>query len=264
MNYLSYEEIQGYLIDYWWFNPQKIGNFEIKYFELAAQNSRLPTDPISFFRSDTSFFAFSTLFGEEFFTFEEAMEYCCRAYLKLNRHVNLQDFYKSLRSIEARLPSAPYVSYKDSWKNWAEFFNTKQLVAVPDYYSLSELRTYCINMYKEQIKRPVNLQKFFHSFKHEDKKIPKNPFTFYRKTGEWVSWKDLFGLKRDEWASFQIAQEFCIKKYQEEPDKPNNFAIYYLFLRETYHQEIRLPRHPEAFYAKTNEWQSFKSLFGLF
>jgi len=210
---------------------------------------------------ETSFFAFSTLFGEEFFTFDEAMPYCSRAYSKFKIHVDLQSFYKSLRLEESRLPSVPYITYKDQWVTWAEFFNTQQLEVVSTYYSLTELRTLCRKKYAEQDKKPANLQKFFQSFKHEDEKIPKNPFSFYRQTGEWVNWKDLFGLESNKWLNYQSAQEFCVKCYQQETVKPTNLAIYYLALREAYKEEVNLPRHPESYYAKTNEWHSFKSLF---
>ncbi|MEA1989432.1 MAG: integrase repeat-containing protein [Pseudomonadota bacterium] len=263
MNCLSYKETRTYLIDYWWFNPQMIENFEDKYYELVAQNSNLPSDPISAFRFDTRFFAFSTLFGEEFFIFEEAMKYCSSAYSKLNSHVDLQDFYKSLRSGETRLPSVPYIAYKNQWVTWAEFFNTQQLTVVPAYYSLTELRTLCIEKYAEQDRKPANLQIFFQCFKHEDEKIPKNPFAFYRQTGEWVNWKDLFGLESNKWVNYQSAQEFCVKCYQQKTVKPTNLANYYLVLREAYKEEMNLPRHPESYYVKTNEWHSFKTLFGV-
>lgn len=263
MDYLSYEATQAYLTDYWWLNPQAIESFEDKYDELVAQSNCLHPDPQSAFRLEVKFFAFSTLFGEDFFTFNEARKYSSKAYSKLKNHVDLQSFYKSLRLEESRLPSAPYVAYKDQWVSWAEFFNIRQLEVVSTYYSLTELRIFCVEKYAEQDKKPVNLQKFFQSFKHENEKIPKNPFTFYRKTGDWVSWKDLFGLETDEWVSFHIAQEFCIKMYQKDIEKPTNLAAYYLALRARHQGEIRLPRHPETYYAKKGEWQSFKALFGV-
>lgn len=263
MDCLSYTATQTYLTNYWWFNPQVIESFEDKYYELAARNNRLPHDPMNAFALESSFFAFSTLFGEEFFTFEEAIKFCTKAYSELQSHTDLQKIYNLLRSKEARLPSAPSVIYKDKWQSWRAFFNVQQFTIVSKYYSLSELRILCIDKYKAQDKKPVNLQNFFKSFKHGDEKIPKNPFSFYRKPGEWVSWQDLFGLEDNKWASYQAIQEFCLRMYQKEVHKPKNLAVYYLALRKTYEEEISLPRHPESFYAKKNEWKSFKSLFGM-
>lgn len=263
MYYFSYQETRNYLSDYWWFNPQAIESFEDKYFELAAHNSSLPADPESIYGVDTAFFAFSTLFGEEFFTFDEAMNYCSKAYSELKNHVDLQNFYKFLCLKESRLPCAPYVAYKNQWETWAEFFNTKQLMVKSKYYSLTELRILCKEKYEAQDEKPINLQNFFQSFKHEDEKIPKNPFLYYRKTGEWLGWKHLFGFETNKWATYKAAQQFCIKMYQKQSVKPTNLASYYLALREFHQEKIRLPRHPDSYYAKTNKWHSFKSLFGV-
>lgn len=263
MDYLSYKATQTFLTDYWWLNPQSIGSFENKYYELVLKNKCLNPNPQSAFGLETSFFAFSTLFGEEFFTFDEATEYCSKAYSKLKKHVDLQNFYKSLRIEESRLPSAPYIRYKDQWVTWAEFFKTEQLKIKSSFYSLAELRKICVKKYEENNRQPFNVQKFFQTFKQEDKRIPKNPYTFYQKTGDWVSWKDLFGLEVDEWASYEHAKEFCIHLYQRKSKKPANLAFYYLKIRESYQDVIRLPRHPDAYYVKKGEWQSFKALFGV-
>lgn len=263
MEHLSYEKAKTYLTDYWWFNPQEILCFKQKYFELVKYDLRLPKEPEKFYRNDVEFFAFSSLFGEEYFTFEEAKKFSSEKYSNLSNHVDLQGFYKLLRKSEPRLPSAPYVAYRKEWIDWAEFFNTQQLNVKSPYYSLDELKSHCIEKYKKQKDNPINLQKFFQSFKHEDEKIPKNPFSYYGKTGEWKSWQALFGLEVLEWVSYKEAKDFCVEMYQKEVKKPTNLAIYYLALREEYQEQITLPRHPESFYAKTNEWQSFKSLFGV-
>lgn len=263
MEYFSYEEAKVYLTDFWWFNPQEILCFKQKYFELAKIDPRLPKNPANFYRNNVEFFAFSSIFGEECFTFKEAKKFCSEKYSNLSSHVDLQGFYKSLRKCESRLPSAPYVAYREKWTNWAEFFNTQQLNVESPYYSFDELKSLCIEKYKKQKDKPINLQKFFQSFKHQDDKIPKNPFLYYGKTCEWKSWQDLFGLELLAWGSYNEAKDFCVKMYQKEVTKPSNLATYYLTLRETYQKEIALPRHPDSFYAKTNEWQSFKSLFDV-
>jgi hypothetical protein len=263
MERYSYEEAKTYLTDYWWFNPQEIVCFKQKYFELAEVDLRLPNDPVSFYRNDIEFFAFSSLFGEERFTLKEAKKFCSEKYSNLSSHLDLQGFYKSLRKDESRLPSAPYVAYREDWTNWAEFFNTQQLNVKSAYYSLDELKFLCIEKYKKQKDIPINLQNFFQCFKHEDEKIPKNPYKYYGKTGEWKSWQDLFGLEVLVRVCYKEAKDFCVDMYQKEVHRPTNLATYYLSLRETYREQISLPRHPESFYAKTNEWQSFKSLFDV-
>jgi hypothetical protein len=263
VQHYSYEEAKTYLADYWWFNPQEVLCFKQKYLELAKVDLRLPNDPVSVYRNDIEFFAFSSVFGEEHFTFEEAKKCCSEKYSNLSSHLDLQFFYNSLRKDESRLPSAPDVAYREDWTNWAEFFNTQQLNFKSLYYSLDELKSICTEKYKNQKDVPINLQNFFQCFKHEDEKIPKNPYKYYGKTGEWKSWQDLFGLQKLVWISYKEAKEFCVNMYQKEVQKPTNLAMYYLAIREVYQKQIILPRHPESFYAKTNEWQSFKSLFDV-
>lgn len=263
MKQFNYQEAQKFLSDYWWLNPQDIESFEKKYQELSARNSRLPNNPREEFRGDVSFFAFSTLFGEEFFTHYEAIEYCSKEYLKLKTHVDLQSLLNVLRKKESRLPSNPAYTYQDKWTTWGDFFKVEQHIIDSPFYTLAELQKKCIEHLTAEALKPKNMQKFYQSFKHFDSRMPKNPYLYYKKTGDWVNWNDLFGLETANWAGYCAAKDFCIKKYFEEQAKPRRLADFYLHIRETYRDEIGLPRHPDEFYAKTNEWKSYKSLFGL-
>lgn len=263
MKMFNYQATLEFLSDYWWSNPQDIADYEQKYNELAASNSRLSIDPREAFSDDVNFFAFSSLFGEDFFTYEEASEYCSKEYLKLQNHVDLQQLLKILRTKEPRLPSNPAYTYKEKWKTWGNFFKTVQLVKESPFYTLAELRAICIEHLSSAAVKPINLQKFYQSFKHNASKMPKNPYMFYKKTGEWESWNDLFGLETANWAGYSRARSFCIKRCLEDLVKPTRLADFYLQLRECHKEEISLPRHPDEFYAKTNEWQSYKNLFGL-
>ncbi len=263
MKLFNYQETQVFLSDYWWFNPQDIEDYEQKYHELATSNSRLNTDPRKAFRDDVNFFAFSSLFGEEFFTYKEALEYCSKEYLKLQNHVDLQQFFKTLRLKEPRLPANPASTYKENWTLWCDFFKIELLIVEPSFYLISELRAKCIEHFDLAPVKTKNLQKFYQTFKHNDPKMPMNPYLFYKRTGEWLSWQDLFGFKTNAWDEYFTTREFCIKKYQEAHAKPTDLAKFYLSLRELHRANVSLPRHPESFYAKTKEWKSFNMLFGL-
>ncbi len=259
----NYKETLEFLSDYWWFNPQDIEDYEKKYHELATSNSRLNTDPRKAFSDHVNFFAFSSLFGEEYFTYEEASECCSKEYLKLTKHVGLYAFYESLRAKEPRLNSNPAFAYKEKWSTWSDLFKSDQIVVESAFYTLSELREKCIEHLRFATVKPKNLQKFYQTFKVSDPKTPKNPYQFFKKTGEWISWNDLFGLETANWSDYSKVRNFCIKKYLEELVKPTRLADFYLQLRERHKEEISLPRHPDEFYAKTNEFLSYKSLFGL-
>lgn len=263
MRTFKYQEAQKFLTDYWWLNPQQIECFEQKYRELAISNPMLPSNPREEFRDDVDFFAFSSLFGEEFFTYCEATEYCSNEYFKLRNHVDLQRLLRALRKKEPRLPSNPACTYKEQWTTWSIFFKVDQLVVEPLFYTFSDLREKCIERLAAEAVKPLNLQKLYQSFKHSDVKIPKNPYLFYKKTGDWVSWNDLFGLETTILADYCTAKDFCIKRYLELRVKPTNLADFYLYIKELHREDISLPRHPDDYYAKTKEWQSYKSLFGL-
>lgn len=262
MNQFSYLEATKFCTDYWYYNPQFIRCFETKYFELANTDSRLPYNPRETFRKDVRFFAFSSLFGEAFFTFSELTEYCSEAFSKLQRMQGLENIYYKLKESEPRLISKPAQKYQE-WKGWDNLFSTHSKVFDSDFYSYTELQSVCIGKYQQESEEPKNLQKLFETFKGKDKKIPKNPYSFYKKQNTWRSWRDLFGLKSNEWATMASAVLFCKQMYESEFIKPTDLASYYLKLRDKYSHEIRLPRHPDSFYSKTNEWKSYKSLFGL-
>lgn len=262
MNKFSYLEAIEFCSNHWYFNPQYIPSFESKYFELVNFEPRLPKKPEEAFKNDIEFFAFSSVFGEEFFTFSEMVDYCSKSVVKLKRKQGLEVFYYQLKKTESRLISNPAKKYAEEWNSWDALFCTQSVVLVSDYYSYQELQEICTRELKQANEQPKNLQKFFQTFKSRDKKIPKNPYSFYKKENFWVSWQDLFGLQTNDLVTFSCAESFCNYMYSSESVKPSDLAKYYLMLRDSYRNEISLPRHPDSFYSKTNEWTSYKSLFG--
>jgi hypothetical protein len=263
LNKFTYQEAIVFCSDWWWWNPQYIEYFETKYNELADGNERLPKTPRETYKDDMAFFAYSTMFSLEYLTFEESVKYCSQKYLELSSHTDLQKFYQKLRREEPRLNSNPAFAYKYKWTTWADFFKTYQLEVEPEFYTYKELKMECVRRLKAETIKPVNLQKFFNSFKHDDLKISKNPYLFYKKNASWVSWNDLFGFETNKWAYYYTAQIFCAESYHGLDEKPTDLSKFYLALRKAYSEKISLPRHPDGYYAKTNEWHSYKVLFGL-
>ncbi|MBR9794282.1 MAG: hypothetical protein GYB58_21315, partial [Gammaproteobacteria bacterium] len=148
-----------------------------------------------------------------------------------------------------------------SGDNYLEKRRKLQLPTI--FYEIQELKIVCIEKIRQAEEKPKNLQKFYNSFKHEDEKFPKNPFIFYNKVGQWESWRELFGLAKDQWLTYQELKDICTNNFIIGNKTSKNLTVLYLKIRDKSTSRKKMPRHPDEFYKNTGEWISYKSLFGL-
>jgi len=262
VNIFTYEQVVEHLEDYWYWNPQEILCFETKYFEMAKSESRLPDNPREYYKEDVSLFAYSTLFGEGHFTYQEAVEYCTDKYSELpgdKKPSNLNTFYQELTDSELRLPSSPNNFYKGKdWVSFRAMFSLEDIVL----FTYNEAVEYCREKYGElpDDKKPSKLMTFYQELRYSEPRLPSTPNNFY-KGKDWVSFRGMFGLEDIVLFTYNETVEYCSEKYNELPDdkRLSNLNTFYQELRGS---EPRLPRNPNKQFDNKG-WVSFRVMFGL-
>lgn len=262
-NIFSYEQAIKYLEDYWYWNPQEISCFESKYFEIAEFELRLPSSPKEHYCENVSFFAYSTMFGEKFFTYNESLEYCSKMYNELpedKRTKNLNDFYHELRSLESRLVRNPNAIFKDKgWISIRDMFGIEDAFPIFTHVQAVE---YCSAKLNEldQVNRPVRLMDFYKKLRVTEPRLPSNPIKYFKDNG-WSSIRSLFGIEAIVHFTYDEAVRYCITKYRDISDgnKPTSLQSFYKELRVA---EPRLPPSPYQSY-KDSGWLSMKVMFGI-
>lgn len=255
----TYEQAKEFLTNYWYWNPQELSCFEEKYYEVARFEHRLPNNPKEYYDKQNYFFAFSSLFGEQFFTLDELTEFCILEYQKCPDDCKpkaLSSFYMQLRDIEPRLHSAPKQTY--DLTSMRVLFGLKEVV----YFQYQDARSYCIREYENlpKNKKPKKLTLFYKKLSTKEPMLPSSPNRKYNGKG-WVSYRELFGLQNIVHMSYEGAVEYCSMEYYKviEKEKPTSLTSFYRFLRK---KNCNLPSSPNNFY-RDEGWVSFNALFGL-
>lgn len=262
VNIFTFKQAIAYLEDYWYWNPQDISCFEEKYFEIAKSEPRLPGSPKEFYKKNACFFAYSTLFGESYFTYKEAVEYCSNEYNKLSddeKPSGLRDFYLKLRDSEPRLPCNSDQHYKD--KGYVSTFSMFSLDEV-NFFSYEEAVKYCTKQYYKlpDNEKPTGLLKFYKTLRSANPKLPSAPDVMYKSSG-YSSPRSLFGLDDVIFFSYEEAAKYCTKQYNKLHDerKRTDLQSYYI---ELANNNPNLPTNPQRFY-KGKGYLSLKIMFGL-
>lgn len=254
-----YEQAREYLTDYWYWNPQEILCFEEKYFEVAMLEQRLPANPRECFFSPDHFFAFSSLFGDDFFTFDELVEFCSYEYQQIPEDCKpaaLLGFYKNLRVMEQRMPSAPEQFY--GVNSIRMLFGLKQIA----FFTYQEAEEFCTQKFSNlpSDQKPAQLTLFYKKLSTKEVMLPSTPERHYRGKG-WTSYRVLFGLEDIIHLSYEDASEYCSGEYKKISDnkKPTDLVAFYSVLRL---ENLNLPSSPSGFY-KNKGWVSWRALFEL-
>lgn len=255
----TYEQAKAFLTDYWYWNPQEISCFEEKYIEVAKFEQRLPNNPSDCFYSPDYFFAFSSLFGEEFFTFDEIVEFCSFEYQKIpddSKPAALLDFYKKLRVIESRMPRAPDQAYGLS--SIRVLFGLEEI----EFFTYQDARSYCIREYEKlpKNKKLKQFTRFYKKLSREEPRLPSSPNRHYKDKG-WISFRVIFGLQNITHLSYEEVVEYCSEEYRSisDAETSTDLKLFYSGLRD---RNINLPSTPSNFY-KNKGWVSWGELFGL-
>lgn len=255
----TYEQTKEFLTNYWYWNPQDISCFEEKYFELVRLEHRMTKNPRAFFYRPDYFFAFSSLFGEEFFTLDELVEFCTYKYRQtpeFDKPTAFRAFYEDLRKSEPRMPSAPEQLY--SLSSIRMLFGLEEIL----FFNYQDARVYCIREYESLPKnrKPKQLTRFYKKLSDKEPMLPSTPSRSYKGKG-WVSYRALFDLENIVHLSYEDANEYCSEEYKKAPEKekPTDLKVFYSNLRK---KNSGLPSSPDKFYVKKG-WVSWGEFFGL-
>ena len=157
--------------------------------------------------------------------------------------INTENEYRRGFKANPRLPSKPYVTYKNKgWIDWPNFFG-RETTEFYSYYLEAKLATQKLN-----IKTFIEYRKKY----KEDAKLPSQPDRTYHKKG-WVSWSDYFGTTDTTiYESYEeaklAARALLIKSYTE--------------YKERHAEDQRLPSSPQRKYNK-NGWNGFPEFLGV-
>jgi hypothetical protein len=156
------------------------------------------------------------LFGEEFFTSDEIVEFCSFEYQKIpddSKPATLLDFYKKLRVIESRMPSAPDQTYGLS--SIRTFFGLNKIA----FFTIQEAKEFCSQEYSclPSDQKPAQLTRFYNKLRRTEPMLPSTPERHY-KGKEWVSYRVLFGLEDIVHLSYEEAVAYCSEEYKKLPN----------------------------------------------
>lgn len=148
----------------------------------------------------------------------------------------------------SNVPANPYRTYQKEWISWKHFLGTV-------FISYEEAKKYAR---KNKIKTVKAWNCYTKS--PENSLLPKDPLGYYTKSGEWVSWKDFFGISK-----YCSSRGFYYFSYDEARQYLDSFNVkslkdLKLFLKqETI--DHRFPKRPYKYYKRRGDWIDYYHLF---
>jgi superfamily II DNA or RNA helicase len=142
------------------------------------------------------------------------------------------------------IPTNPHKTYKQSWKNYNDFFKRKSVEFLPFEDAKKFVNSLNIKKQREWFERYEELNLL-------ENKIPKYPNEFYK---EWVSWAFWLQNKKSEYFSFLEAREFLKKKSFKSVSEFRNWL-------KTPDYNPKVPKNPQRYYS--DNWKSFNHFLNL-
>lgn len=184
---------------------------------------------------------------KEYWDYETAKDFVAPLGLK-----SVSDWrkYKISTEFNINLPKNPYGFFKDKgWIDWDDFLGSgvKQNLKI-NYVSYFEYKKYLmennifnINDLKNN-KLPIN--------------FPKDPYTYYKKRGDWVNFKDFFPKNNNsKYLSYNHGKLFVNKL------NLNSTKDWYLY-KDSKKFNNKIPKAPEKYY-KNNGWVDWYDWLGI-
>ena len=134
-----------------------------------------------------------------FLSFED-----CKLYLKENNITCSPDWIKMCESKPDNIPGLPYITYKDKWVDWYDFFGKEKPIEHLTYEECKKhiKENYLILTQREFVSLVRGMPKF----------IPGRPQGFYSEQNRgWISWNDFLGTNNKNESSGEIRIETYLK-----------------------------------------------------
>ena len=168
------------------------------------------------------------------------------------------DEYKNSENFDYYIPKLPDRFYmkKGQWISWPDFLNDINMKdCVKKYYSYDECKKIIQDnkiLDRKDLKKWINdNRETLFKMKY---KIPSDPYTVYKKTGEWISFVDFFGIDKKKKYSYNEAKEY-IKKFHFQTKQE------FVYWTKMNNFENGIPKAPREYYTRRGQWISWDDFF---
>lgn len=222
-HYKSYEEARAACIR---LNIKTSREYKSRRFE----DPRLPACPHESYKG--SWTGYDHYFGREkakFYSYEEAKGVASRMGITCSTH------YKKVYKTDPRMPSAPYVTYSDTWVNWDDFLDKEK--KYDDFYEARLVaRSHCFR----------TLQDYKDTCLQVDTRLYTAPQKAYK---EWTDWYDYLNIeKKPTLLAYEAAQSLLVMNGIRTPREYRRFK----------EKHPELPALPPSTYKKLwVDWGTF-------
>ena len=151
------------------------------------------------------------------------------------------------------IPNQPHgcKSYQDEWLGMSDWLGTQ--MEYLDYYAA---RDYVRNLKLKSIKE----WKEFVKTNKKPANIPSAPYSYYKKTNEWINWGDWMGIDNNK------GPKYVWRHFKDARDYARNLNLKTSEGWKAHSKSNKLPsdipKHPNEVYKKTQEWTDWYDWLG--
>ena len=178
-----------------------------------------------------------------------------REYVRNNKIFSQKDWAIKKKNVPKNFPKDPeqYFLRRGIWKGWNIFVGRRPRGHIDDFLPYKEAKDY---VQKLKIKTAREWKKR----KDIPYNVPLTPDTFYRASGDWVSWGNFLGVK-DEIASSKIvyASYLEAKKFAHSLKLKNVSE----WNKNKYRFPVNIPKIPKTFYELRGEWEGWGKFLNI-
>lgn len=178
-----------------------------------------------------------------------------KEYVRDNNILSQKDWEINKKNIPKNFPKNPeqYFLKRGLWKGWNILVGTRPRGHINNFVSYKDAQNYALKL-KIKTAREWKKKKNFPNY------IPVTPDTFYRASGDWISWGKFLGVK-DEIASSKIVYA----SYKEAKNFVHNlkFRNKSDWNKNKYRLPNNIPKIPDAFYKFRGEWEGWEKFLNI-
>jgi hypothetical protein len=218
----------------------------------------LPKSPNTVFK-DYGWSSWSELLNTDFVTSKQKnkkyLSYSdCKKWINDN-YPKIDSWNRTKDNLPYFIPKRPYIVYKNSgWTNWFDFIGVN-LSPKDNYLDFTDARKYVRNLKLSSSRYWYDYYEINH-IKSEFPNIPRDPYTFYLKSG-WVSWTDFLGssIKTLDINRNKLSYDELVKYVSVNLSHIKNKRQWIEYIKTNMY--IQIPKHPDRVYK--NEWVDWNS-----
>jgi len=195
---------------------------------------------------------------KEFISYSEAKEVLKP--FKLISSTDWEKKSKTIRSGYPKLPSQPAVVYKalGEWVSWEDFLSCAPIVKKV-FYSYSDTKKILEGF---NLTSSTDWEKNSKYIRALHPMIPSDPYTYYKSSGEWVSWLDFVSCKSNNKSNKVFLSYDEAKKVLKPLGLKTSKELQLKFAKLGLSKK-RIPARVVEYYKSTNEWVDWQNFLSL-